>query len=114
MMYPYMTLSDGTEITHSEMKPDGKVKVYIETPDEKICFRHAACWLPEYKWEDIYAYSDADLERFQEIIESTAHLIMEFSQEGDLIVPQIFRFDSFFRHNMINIIKSNFCIYNLE
>ena len=34
MMYPFMTLNDDTEITHSEMKPDGKVKVYIETPDE--------------------------------------------------------------------------------
>ena len=34
MMYPFMTLNDDTEITHSEMKADGKVKVYIETPDE--------------------------------------------------------------------------------
>ena len=30
MMYPFMTLNDDTEITHSEMKADGKVKVYIE------------------------------------------------------------------------------------
>lgn len=28
MMYPFMTLNDDTEITHSVMKPDGKVKVY--------------------------------------------------------------------------------------
>ena len=82
MMYPYMTLNDDTEITHSEMYPDGKVKVYIETTDEKVCFRHATCWLPEYKWEDIYAYSDTDINKFQEIIETTAHLIMEFSHEG--------------------------------
>lgn len=34
MMYPYMTLNDDTEITHSEMKPDGRVKVYFETPDD--------------------------------------------------------------------------------
>ena len=34
MMYPFMTLNDDTEITHSEMKIDGTVKVYIETPDE--------------------------------------------------------------------------------
>ena len=82
MMYPFLTLNDDTEITHSEMKPDGRVKVYIETPDEKCCFRYATCWLPEYKWEDIYQYSENDIEKFQEIIESTAHLIMEFSQEG--------------------------------
>lgn len=38
MMYPFMTLNDDTEITHSEMKPDGRVKVYIETPDLKDGF----------------------------------------------------------------------------
>lgn len=81
-MYPFMTLNDDTEITHSEMKPDGKVKVYIETPDEKYCFRHATCWLPEYKWEDIFHFSKEDIQKFQDIIESTAHLIIEFSQEG--------------------------------
>lgn len=77
-----MTLNDNTEIVHSEMKPDGRVKVYIETPDAKYCFRHATCWLPEYKWEDVYQYSDEDLKKFEEIIRSTAHLIIEFSQEG--------------------------------
>ena len=35
MMYPFMTLEDGTEIVHSEQLDDGRVKVYIETPDEK-------------------------------------------------------------------------------
>ena len=39
MMYPFMTLNDETEIVHSEMLKDGKVKVYIEKPDEKDCFR---------------------------------------------------------------------------
>lgn len=82
MLYPFMTLNDNTEIVHSEMQPDGRVKVYIETPDAKYCFRHATCWLPEYKWEDVYQYSDEDIEKFEEIIRSTAHLIMEFSQEG--------------------------------
>ncbi len=82
MMYPLLTLNDNTEITHSEMKPDGKVKVYIETPDEKYCFRHATCWLPDYKWEDVYHYSDDDIAKLEEIIRSAAHLIMEFSQEG--------------------------------
>lgn len=82
MMYPFLTLDDGTEIVHSEMLPDKRVKIYIEKPDEKYCFRHATCYLPEYKWEDIYHFSDEDIQRYQEIIESTAHLIIEFSQEG--------------------------------
>lgn len=82
MMYPFMTLNDDTEIVHSEMKPDGRVKVYIERPDEKYGFRHATCWLPDYTWEDVYQFSDKEIEQLQKLIESTAHLIMEFSQEG--------------------------------
>lgn len=82
MMYPFLTLNDDTEIVHSEMKPDGRVKVYIEKPDEKVCFRHATCCLPDYTWKDIYHFSEEDISKFEEIIRSTAHLIMEFSQEG--------------------------------
>ena len=33
MVYPFMTLNDETEIVHSEMQEDGRVKVTIETPD---------------------------------------------------------------------------------
>ena len=85
MMYPFMTLNDDTEITHSEMKPDGKVKVYIETPDEKYCFRHATCWLPDYKWEDIVGYSETEMAYFKQLIQNNAHLIIEFSQEGGIL-----------------------------
>ena len=48
MMYPYMTLNDNTEITHSEMKDDGSVKVYIETPDQNGGLHSAVCWLPQH------------------------------------------------------------------
>ncbi len=82
MMYPFMTLNDNTEIVHSEFKPDGRVKVYMETPDEKLGFKHATCYLPKYEWEDIQGYTEKDIQRFEEIIRSTAHLIMQFSKEG--------------------------------
>ena len=38
MMYPFLTLDDGTEIVHSEMHSDGTVKVYMEKPDAKDGF----------------------------------------------------------------------------
>ncbi len=82
MMYPFLTLDDETEIVHSEMRPDGTVKVYMERPDEKDGFHHAACYLPDYRWEDIFGFSKGELSRFQEVIESTAHLILQFSKEG--------------------------------
>lgn len=82
MMYPYMTLPDDTEITHSEMMHDGHVKVYIETPDLKDGFHNVTCWLPEYRWEEINGYSKAELDYFQGLIRNNAHLILEFSQKG--------------------------------
>ncbi|MBS5064099.1 MAG: hypothetical protein KHZ58_10015 [Hungatella hathewayi] len=85
MMYPFMTLNDDTEITHSEMLPDNKVKVYIETPDLKDGFHNATCYLPDYKWEDICGYSDAEMDYFQQLIRNNAHLIMEFSQKGGIL-----------------------------
>lgn len=82
MMYPFMTLEDETEIVHSDMMEDGRVKVYIERPDAEKCFLTATCYIPGYKWEGINGFSDSEIGKFQEIIESMAHLILEFSQEG--------------------------------
>ena len=85
MMYPYLTLNDDTEITHSEMKADGRVKVYIETPADDGGFHNAECWLPQYEWENINGYSDAEIRFFKELIRNNAHLILEFAQEGGIL-----------------------------
>ena len=61
MMYPFMTLDDNTEVVHSEMLPDGRVKVYFEKPDAKDCFHSAVCYLPDYKWEDINGFTPEDI-----------------------------------------------------
>ena len=81
MMYPYMTLNDNTEIVHSEMRPDGQVKVYIEKPVFGG-FHNATCYLPDYTWEDIVGFSDEEIDNFKRLIQNNAHLIMEFSKEG--------------------------------
>ncbi|MBP5276232.1 MAG: hypothetical protein J6Z07_05475 [Lachnospiraceae bacterium] len=85
MMYPFMTLNDDTEITHSEMKEDGNVKVYIETPDEKDGFHNAVCWLPEYRWEDINGYSESEIQYYKQLIRQNAHVIMDFSRDGGVL-----------------------------
>ena len=46
LIYPYMILTDGTEITHSAMSDDGHVSVFIKNSD-----RSAICLLPEHIWE---------------------------------------------------------------
>lgn len=40
MVYPFLTLDDNTEIVHSDVRPDGTVKVYMERPDAQLGFRH--------------------------------------------------------------------------
>lgn len=82
MMYPFLTLDDGTEIVHSQTLEDGSVKVYLEKPDAKDCFHHATCYLPGYRWEDIFGFSQEEMDRYREVIRSTAHLILRFAQEG--------------------------------
>jgi len=82
MMFPFLTLDDQTEIVHSEMRVDGTVKVYMEKPDAKDCFHSAVCILPSYKWQDVEGFTQEEISRYQQVIESTAHLILQFSQEG--------------------------------
>ncbi|MCL1808003.1 MAG: hypothetical protein FWG31_09920 [Oscillospiraceae bacterium] len=81
MMYPFIQLEDKTEIVHSEAMADGMVKVYIEKPVEGG-FHSAVCYLPDYKWEEITGFCKIEIDRYQEIIESTAHLIIRFAREG--------------------------------
>jgi len=82
MMYPFLTLDDETEIVHSEMLDDTRVKVYIEKPDARDCFHHATCYLPQYEWVDVFGFKNDDILKYQEILESTAHLILVFAKEG--------------------------------
>lgn len=79
MMYPFMTLANHTEITHSEQKANGAVKVYIETPDAKDGFHHAICWLPELRWDDIFGYSEDEMIYYKQLVHNNAQLIMELS-----------------------------------
>ena len=82
MMYPFLQLDDGTEIVHSEKLADDTVRVYIEKPNEKDCFHHADCFLPVYRWENVEGLSEEEIRHYQSILESVAHLILEFSPQG--------------------------------
>ena len=82
MIYPFMTLEDDTVITHTEMRDDGTVKVYIETSDEKDCFHSMECFLPSYKVENIKGYTKEEVDYYLAFIKEAANLIIEFSQEG--------------------------------
>lgn len=84
MLYPFMTLPDGTEIVHSEsLFEDGKekVKVVVEQPVD-YGFKSAVCWLPEYRWEQVDGFSSEEVATLQTLIESLAHIIFELARDG--------------------------------
>ena len=84
MKYPYMTLGDNTEITHSGIQPDQSVKVYIETP-VRGGFHHATCILPAYRWVDITGYSEEEIADYTDFLHHNAHLILEFAAIGGFL-----------------------------
>ena len=75
MIYPFMTLEDDTVITHTEMRDDGTVKVYIETPDEQDCFHSMECVLPEYRIENVKGYSKDEVEYYLSVVKSNVSQI---------------------------------------
>ena len=81
-MYPYLTLNEDTEIVHSDMDENGRVKVYIEKADETDGFHSAYCILPDYLWQEVNGFSESQLREYRQILEANAHLILELSQNG--------------------------------
>lgn len=75
-----MTLPDDTEITHTEMREDGTVKVYIETPIEGG-FKEASCILPGYIWEN-NGYTHEEMKYYKDFVERAAHLFFKFAKSG--------------------------------
>lgn len=84
MMYPFLTLDDGTEIVHSEMLGNNTVKVYMEKPDEKDCFHYATCYLPEYRWENIFGFTKEELDRFQEVLKNSNPILERCISSADI------------------------------
>lgn len=85
MLYPFMTLNDGTEIVYSSPIQNGdqeQVRVQIETPVENG-FKSATCILPGYLWTN-NGYSEIEMASLKELIKSTAHLLIRFSREGEI------------------------------
>lgn len=86
MMYPYMTLSDETEIVHSQIiEEDGKKKVIVhfERPTEDG-FDSARCELPDYNWTIKEGYSILEIAFFEQLLHSNAHLLYKYAANGGI------------------------------
>ena len=86
MMYPYMTLSDETEIVHSQLIEDKGIKkviVNFERPTDNG-FDSARCELPECKWTEKEGYSDEEIAFFEKLLHSNAHLLYKYAANGGI------------------------------
>lgn len=84
MMYPFMTLEDGTGVAHSEAYDCNgaeTVKVYFEKPIEGG-FLSAECYLPSYEWKNIDGFTEEDIAELQEYLQSVAHIVIRLAREG--------------------------------
>ena len=86
MMYPYITLADETEITHSQLiEADGNqsVEVHFERPTE-AGFNSARCVLPTYQWKFAEGFSPDEMEFFDEFLRNNAHLLYRYAAQGGM------------------------------
>lgn len=77
MEYPFITLGDGTQISHSEMLADRIVLVYIR----KDAFHRAVLVLPAQEWREVTGFAADELAAFKRVILKMTP-ILEFSQKG--------------------------------
>ncbi len=81
MMYKYMEFPDRTEITHSDMRADGSVKVCFEQPTVNG-FKTSYWELPSYVCHDVDGYCEEELAEQRTCLETMAHLIIRFARNG--------------------------------
>ena len=60
MEYPFITLGDGTQISHSEMLADRSVLVYIC----KDAFHRAVLVLPAQEWREVTGFTADELAEY--------------------------------------------------
>ena len=80
MLYDYVELPDNTKIAHSEVLPDGTIKIGIERPREGG-FDFAYCHIPFRKWESTSGFSMSELDSLQKYLLNNAPLIWELAEE---------------------------------
>lgn len=81
MLYPYMTLTDETEIVHShliEENGEQKVLVHFERPTDNG-FDSARCELPSYNWILIDGYSNDEIVLFEQMLRSNYDLLYKYA-----------------------------------
>ena len=88
MMYPYITFSDETEVTHShvlERNGQREIEVHFERATENG-FDTARCVLPSYNWKITEGFSESEILFFSQFLQNNAHLFYRYSEKGGVKV----------------------------
>lgn len=83
MLYLYMTLTDETEVVHSQLIEQAgtkKVIVHFERPTENG-FDSARCELPAFRWVLKNGYSDTEISAFEELLKSDYQQIWDSARK---------------------------------
>jgi hypothetical protein len=86
MLYPYITLSDETEVLHSQTIDRDNQKE-IEVHFERVTdngFDTARCVLPNIVWIKREGFTDAEINFFVELVKHHAHLIYRYAEQGGI------------------------------
>ena len=82
MLYPYMILSDGTEVLHTQMLDEGaliqRVEVHFERPVING-FKSARCSIPDCNWLYNNGYSEAELLLFEKLLKNNESQILKLA-----------------------------------
>ena len=90
MKYPFMTMPDETEITHSSIFEENgveKIRVYIERPVEGG-FIDATCILPDYTWQN-NGFSDEEIENILNNVLDKDEESKEEPKKEELVINSI-------------------------
>ena len=80
MMYPYMSLADGTEIMHSQLTEKGEVHIHFERAHESG-FDSVRCTLPSYSWTVWEGeFTPEEMEFYAEFVHKNAHLLYKYAK----------------------------------
>ena len=77
MIYPLLSLYDGTEFTYTDLQSDGTIIVYVETPNAIDGFHSLECVLPDYEVRNVQGYSQSKQDKILEIIKNNVDRIMD-------------------------------------
>lgn len=83
MYYPYMTIGNDFEVTHTGVFPDGTVQVHFEKPHRKLGFKVLNIELPTFRILSNEGFVDKrELDWIIQYCLDNQSLIMEYAKIG--------------------------------